>query len=114
MSETAVESETAMRRLSTEFWAIVSVGLVVLGQAAWLDAKIEQGDARLEHKIEQSDARLEHKIEQGDARLEHKIETLQLGQAAIRERLAALEAISARALRPQAVNDVGMNTDPAS
>ena len=71
-----MNNETGTRRgkLSSEFWAIVSVGLVVLGQAAWLDAKIERGDARLED------------------RLSSQIEGIQVGQAAIRERLAALEA----------------------
>ena len=78
MAVTEAESETLNRRLSNEFWAIVSVGLVVLGQAAWLDAKIERGDTRLEHK------------------LSIQIQSLQMGQTAIRERLAALEALSGK------------------
>ena len=56
-------------KLSPEFRAIAAVGVAVLGQAVWLDGKIERGDARLEAKIE----------------------NLQEGQAAIRERLALVE-----------------------
>lgn len=55
---------------SPEFWAIVAVGVAVLGQAVWLDGKIERGDSTLATRIE----------------------NLQEGQAAIRERLAAVEA----------------------
>ena len=62
------------RRASPELVAVLSLGvtilLAVLGQAAWLDGKIERVDARLGAQIE----------------------SLHAGQAAIRERLAALEA----------------------
>ena len=96
-----------MRRASPELVAVVSLGmtilLTVLGQAAWLDGKIERVDARLAAQIEQVDAKLAAQIEQVDAklgghiervevRLGAQIENLQTGQAAIRERLAALEA----------------------
>ena len=67
-------AEPRMRRASPELVAVVSLGVTilfaVLGQAAWLDGKIERVDARLGAQIE----------------------SLQAGQAAIRERLAALEA----------------------
>ena len=67
-------AESRMRRASPELVAVVSLGVTilfaVLGQAAWLDGKIERVDARLGAQIE----------------------SLQAGQAAIRERLAALEA----------------------
>ena len=61
-------------RLSPEFWAIVAVGVAVLGQAVWLDGKIERGDSALATRIE----------------------NLQQGQAAIRERLASVEAYLSR------------------
>ena len=70
------------RKLSPEFWAIIAVGVAVLGQAVWLDGKIERGDARIE------------------ANLGPKIENLQEGQAAIRERLALLEGYLSRTQRP--------------
>ena len=67
-------AELRTRRASPELVAVVSLGLTilltVLGQAAWLDGKIERADAKLGTQIE----------------------SLQTGQAAIRERLAALEA----------------------
>ena len=63
----------ASHKLSPEFWAIVAVGVAVLGQAVWLDGKIERGDAGIA------------------ANLGPKIENLQEGQAAIRERLALVE-----------------------
>lgn len=66
-------AEFRTRRASPELVAVVSLGLTilltVLGQAAWLDGKIERVDAKLGAQIE----------------------SLQTGQAAIRERLAALE-----------------------
>ena len=84
----AAESRT--RRASPELVAVVSLGmtilLAVLGQAAWLDGKIERVDAKLAAQIEQV-----------DAKLGAQIENLQMGQAAIRERLAALEAQAGRA-----------------
>ena len=61
---------TASRRLSPEFWAIVAVGVVVLGQAVWLDGRIESGGARLETEIE----------------------ILQAGQADIQERLTLVDS----------------------
>ncbi|MCY4563052.1 MAG: hypothetical protein OXE40_01065 [Gammaproteobacteria bacterium] len=64
----------ASRKLSPEFWAIVAVGITVLGQAVWLDGKIERGDSALETRIE----------------------NLQEGQAAIRERLALVEGYLSR------------------
>ena len=68
----AIESKS--RRASPELVAVLSLGvtilLAVLGQAAWLDGKIERADARLGAQIE----------------------GLHAGQTAIRERLAALEA----------------------
>ena len=87
-----MDNETATRagKLNSEFWAIVGVGLVVLGQAAWLDAKIERVDVRLKSKIE----------------------NLQSGQAAIRERLAALEAIWGNLAKP--AGQVEDNTSPQS
>lgn len=67
-------AEPGTRRASPELVAVVGLGLTilltVLGQAAWLDGKIERVDAKLGAQIE----------------------SLQTGQAAIRERLAALEA----------------------
>ena len=106
------------RRASPEFIAIVGLGLTillaVLGQAAWLDGKIERLDARLTEQIESLDVRLTEKIESVEARLTEKIESVDIrlsaqidgvdakrganfesllaGQIEIRERLAALEA----------------------
>ena len=77
-------AEPRMRRASPELVAVVSLGvtilLAVLGQAAWLDGKIERVDAKLGAQIERV-----------EADLGVRIESLQTGQAAIRERLAALE-----------------------
>ena len=96
--------ERKMRRASPELVAVLSVGvtilLAVLGQAAWLDGKIERVDARLSAKIEGVDARLSAKIEGVDVRLSAQIESLHAGQAAIRERLAALEARVGVAVTP--------------
>ena len=76
----AIESKS--RRASPELVAVLSLGvtilLAVLGQAAWLDGKIERADARLGAQIE----------------------SLHAGQTAIRERLAALEARSSVAGAP--------------
>ena len=95
------------RRASPEFIAIVGLGLTillaVLGQAAWLDGKIERLDARLTEQIDSVEARLTEKIESVDIRLSAQIdgvdakrganfESLLAGQIEIRERLAALEA----------------------
>ena len=74
----ADETARPSPKLSPEFWAIVAVGVAVLGQAVWLDGKIERGDARLE------------------ANLSPKIEDLRKGQAAIRERLAMVEGYLSR------------------
>ena len=77
----------------------LTVLLAVLGQAAWLDGKIERlgtklGDeiARLDGKIERLDTKLTGEIKRMEDRLDAKIETLQEGQAAIRERLAGVES----------------------
>ena len=81
-----------LHRASPELVAVLSLGvtilLAVLGQAAWLDGKIERGDARLAAQIERV-----------DAKLAAQIESLHAGQTAIRERLAALEP-RAGALEP--------------
>lgn len=74
--------ESKSRRASPELVAVLSLGvtilLAVLGQAAWLDGKIERVDARLGAQID----------------------SLHTGQAAIRERLAALEARVGVAVTP--------------
>lgn len=95
---------TAM--LSAELIAIVAVGvtvlLAVLGQAAWLDGKIERLDSRLSGKVERLDTKLSDEIKALDTKLsgevkrvednlDGRISVLQQGQAAIRERLAAVE-----------------------
>lgn len=90
MSDMDNKTVTRAGKLNSEFWAIVGVGLVVLGQAAWLDAKIERVDVRLKSRIE----------------------SLQLGQAAMGERLAALEAIWGNAANP--AGRVEDNTNPKS
>lgn len=86
------------RRASPELVAVLSLGVTilfaVLGQAAWLDGKIERADARLGAQIEST-----------DARLGAQIESLHAGQTAIRERLAALEALSSVAGTPAAGNE---------
>lgn len=92
-------SDTAQRkshRASPEFVAIFSLGvtilLAVVGQAAWLDGKIERLDARLTAKIESLDVTLTAQIEGVDAKRGANFESLLAGQIEIRERLAALEA----------------------
>ena len=81
------------RRASPEFIAIVGLGLTillaVLGQAAWLDGKIERLDARLTEQIESLDARLTGKIERLDARLTEQIESL---DARLTEKIDSVEA----------------------
>ena len=73
------------RRLSPEFRAIIAIGIAILGQALWLDGKIERlGD-----------------------KLDAKIEAIQEGQSAIRERLAAVEArIGAAVVAPEPTGDL--------
>ena len=67
-------TERRLHRPNPERVAMLSLGvtilLAVLGQAVWLDGKMERMAARLSAQIE----------------------SLQAGQAAIRERLAALDA----------------------
>lgn len=86
--------EGRARRASPELVAVIALGvtilLTVLGQAAWLDGKIERVDTKLTAQIE----------------------NLQMGQAAIRERLAALEAHSASANNP--IRAQGEQPHPAS
>ena len=80
-------TESKSRRASPELVAVLSLGvtilLAVLGQAAWLDGKIERANASLGAQIE----------------------SLHAGQAAIRDRLAALEARSSMAGAPAAGNE---------
>ena len=80
-------TESKSRRASPELVAVLSLGvtilLAVLGQAAWLDGKIDRVDAQLSTQID----------------------GLHAGQAAIRERLAALEARVGVAGKPVAVNE---------
>ena len=112
-------SEGWLRRATPELVAVISLGLTilltVLGQAVWLDGKIERVDARLSAQIERVDAKLTAQIENVDARLTAQIEKvdtrlstqiegLQAGQAAIRERLVAIEALSGVAVSPTAGN----------
>ena len=59
----------------------LAVMLAVLGQAAWLDGKIERLDTKLSGEIKHM-----------DDRLDGRIEVLQEGQAMIRERLAGVES----------------------
>ncbi len=59
----------------------LAVLLAVLGQAVWLDGKIERLDTKLTGEIKRT-----------EERLNTKFEALQEGQAAIRERLAGLES----------------------
>ncbi|MCY4156412.1 MAG: hypothetical protein OXF66_03110 [Gammaproteobacteria bacterium] len=111
--------ESRLRRTSPELIAVLSLGLTillaVLGQAVWLDGKIERVDARLAAQIERVDTKLTSKIdsvdakltaqiESVDARLSARIEGLHAGQAAIRERLVAIEALSGMAVSPTAGN----------
>ena len=97
--------EAPVRRASPELVAVIALGvtilLTVLGQAAWLDGKIERVDAKLSEQIGGV-----------DAKLTAQIENLQMGQAAIRERLAALEAHSASANKP--IRAQGEQPQPAS
>ena len=90
----AAGQHTRMRRASPELVAVVSVGvtilLAVLGQAAWLDGKIERVDARLGAQIK----------------------SLQAGQAAIRERLAALEVQAGMANAPAAGSPTPADSSP--
>lgn len=83
----STDIESKSRRASPELVAVLSLGvtilLAVLGQAAWLDGKIERVDARLSAQID----------------------GLHTGQAAIRERLAALEARVGVAGTPVEVNE---------
>ncbi|MCY4256487.1 MAG: hypothetical protein OXE51_10315 [Gammaproteobacteria bacterium] len=100
--------ESRLRRASPELIAMLSLGLTillaVLGQAVWLDGKIERVDARLAAQIERVDTKLTAQIESVDARLSARIEDLHAGQADIRERLVAIEARSGGAGSPTANN----------
>ncbi len=100
--------ESRLRRASPELIAVLGLGLTillaVLGQAVWLDGKIERGDARLAAQIERVDTKLTSKIDSADARLSARIEGLHAGQADIRERLVAIEAQYGRAGSPTANN----------
>lgn len=100
-------TEMPSRKPSAELLAIVAVGITVLlavfGQAAWLDRKIERVGARLNDEIRAVDLKLSAEIKAVDAelsgefkrvedRLDIRLASLQQGQAAIRERLAAVES----------------------
>ena len=84
----ADESAVPARKLSAEFFAIVAIGVTVLGQAAWLDSKIELLGAELRSEIR------EIRSEIRDVRddLGAKIEALQVGQASLDKRLAVVES----------------------
>ena len=97
---------TLSRKPSAEMIAIIAVGvsvlLAVLGQAVWLDGKIERVDVRLSERVERLDTKLSEEIKALDRKLsgeikrvegnlDGRISILQQGQAAIRERLAAVE-----------------------
>ena len=111
-------TEMPSRKPSAELLAILAVGITVLlavfGQAAWLDRKIERFEARLSDEIRAVDLKLSAEIKAVDAKLSDGIKAvdaelsgefkrvedrlhirfadLQQGQAAIRERLAAVES----------------------
>ncbi|MDE0681186.1 MAG: hypothetical protein OXI11_13430 [Gammaproteobacteria bacterium] len=91
--------EDAVRRASAELVAVITLGvtilLAVLGQAAWLDGKIERIDAKLSEQIDGVDVRLTAQIENlqiGQSAIRERLAALEVGQAAIRERLAVVEA----------------------
>ncbi len=89
-------TEMPSRKPSAELLAIIAVGVTVLlavfGQAAWLDRKIERVEARLNDEIRAVDAELSGEFKRVEDRLDIRLASLQQGQAAIRERLAAVES----------------------
>ena len=74
---------TAMlsRKPSAELIAIVVVGvtvlLAVLGQAAWLDGKIERLDGRLSERVERLDTKLSEEIKALETKLSQEIKALE-------------------------------------
>ena len=91
-----------------EFVATLIIGasilLTVIGQAAWLGAKIEQLEAGLAAKIERMGARSGERFESAYTTLGAQLESLLAGHVQIRERLAALEPCSRVAVSPIATN----------
>ena len=71
----------------------VSILLTVIGQAAWLGAKIERMGARSGERFESA-----------CTTLGAQLESLHAGQVQIREKLAALEACSEVAVSPTVTN----------
>ena len=87
------------RRLSPEFWAIITIGVAILGQALWLDAKIERLGDKLDAKVEV--------IQEGQSAIRERLAAVEVGQTAIRDRLAAVEArIGATVVDPDSEVDL--------
>lgn len=83
----------------------VTILLTVIGQAAWLGAKIERLDARLAAKIERMGTRPGKPFEGTHTTQGAQLKSLHAGQVDIRERLATLEARSEVAVSPTASNE---------
>lgn len=102
-------TESKSHGASPEFVATlimgVSILLTVIGQAAWLGAKIERLDAGLAAKIERMGTRSGERFESTHTTMGARLESLHAGQVEIRERLAALEARSEVAVSPNASNE---------
>lgn len=63
--------------MSAEFWAVIGVGIAVLGLVWRLDARFNGLEARLDGRL---------------GRLEERLDGVQTDMAGIKERLAAVEA----------------------
>ena len=76
------QSAVPARRLNPEFWAIIAIGVAILGQALWLDGKIERLGDKLDSKVEA--------IQEGQSAIRERLAAVEVGQTAIRDRLATV------------------------
>ena len=76
------QSAVPARRLNPEFWAIIAIGVAILGQALWLDGKIERLGDKLDAKVEA--------IQEGQSAIRERLAAVEVGQTAIRDRLATV------------------------
>ena len=58
------------------------IGVSILGQALWLDGKIERLGDKLDAKVEA--------IQEGQSAIRERLAAVEVGQTAIRDRLAAV------------------------
>ena len=81
--------------MSAEFWAVIGVGIAVLGLVWRLDTRFNGMEARLDGRL---------------SRLEARLDGVQTGIAGIKERLSAVEATLALLVKGLHIDIQGRET----